>query len=405
MRSPYTPGVGLDPSYLAGREFYIQEYNDRLANAPHHGRNTIITGLRGVGKSVLVKHLALNAGHAGWLCVTRELTRRSNNEEELIRGLLAEMALRLKGVSISSGQKSIGLGKAGLQKTEELNLEHLLKVFSRQEGDKGDKLLQTIKYVAGIVAKIRASGLIIMLDEFQILEDAGGQYSLSLMLDLMSRLQSSTSLPVYFVLAGLPTLLGKCIEAKPHAERLFPVVLQLGPLSEEDSRKAITVPLETIQQPGRFAVDLVELLVKETEGYPYFVQYFADMAFNTFNHHPITRNDFERVLPEIYASLDESFFSGRLYPLTPKERAVTLATSKIAAPFTPTGVLEAVKSLGGEVTMGTIQQYLLTLQSKNIIYKVRRGAYQYALPLFGKFLTRCLEQEDPTSILRDMGQI
>ena len=55
--------------------------------------------------------------------------------------------------------------------------------------------------------------------------------------------------------------------------------------------------------------------------------------------------------------------------------------------------------------MGTIQQYLLTLQSKNIIYKVRRGAYQYALPLFGKFLTRCLEQEDPTSILRDMGQI
>lgn len=54
--------------------------------------------------------------------------------------------------------------------------------------------------------------------------------------------------------------------------------------------------------------------------------------------------------------------------------------------------------------MGTVQQYLLTLQGKNVIYKVRRGAYDYALPLFGRFLVRCLETEDPTATLREVGQ-
>jgi hypothetical protein len=121
-----------------------------------------------------------------------------------------------------------------------------------------------------------------------------------------------------------------------------------------------------------FAPDLVELLVQETAGYPYFVQYFADVAFSTFEHSPVTRADGENILPEVYAQLDEAFFSGRLYPLTLKERAVTLATAKIPAPFTPTQVVDAVKSFGSDANMGTVQQYLLALQAKNIIYKVRR---------------------------------
>ena len=399
-----TPGVGLDPSYLAGRDAVLADYRQRLTSAPLHGKNSLVTGLRGVGKSVLLKHLATEATSAGWIPVVREMTKRSNHEDELIRGLLADIALRLKGVTISRQQQRIGLGERTEKVAEEFDLDHLLFIFAHHPGDKGDKLLHTIKYVSGIATQLKYQGLVLLLDEFQILEDSSGQFSLTLVLDAASRLQSSTTCAVHFVLAGLPTLLGKIIEAKPHAERLFPNNLSLGALDAAATRQAILEPLKLAGAPDRFAPDLVELLVQETAGYPYFVQYFADVAFSTFEHSPVSRADVENILPEVYAQLDEAFFAGRLYPLTLKERAVTLATARVPAPFTPTQVVDAVKSFGSDANMGTVQQYLLALQAKNIIYKVRRGAYDYALPLFGRFLLRCLENEDPGVTLRDVGQ-
>ena len=404
MRSPYTPGVGIEPNFLAGRQSVIDDYNERLAKPAPYGKNMVISGLRGVGKSVLLKRLAVESAKAGWIPVLRELTKRSNREDELVRGMLAEIALRLKGVTISRQQKTIGIGTKVEKVSEELNLDHLIAVFEKHPGDKGDKLLHTLTYVAGITTQLKYLGLVLFLDEFQVMDDVDGNFGLSLILDTISRLQSSTTSPVHFVLAGLPTLLGKSIEVKPHVERLFPQVVTLIALEDKDTRKAIVEPLKQLKVPGRFSPDLVDLLAQETAGYPYFVQYFSDIAFSTFEHSPISRADFEGVLPEVYAQLDESFFAGRLYPLTLKERAITLATAKIAAPFTPSQVLDAVKSYGAEVTMGTVQQYLLTLQGKNVIYKVRRGAYDYALPLFGRFLVRCLETEDPTATLREVGQ-
>jgi hypothetical protein len=197
---------------------------------------------------------------------------------------------------------------------------------------------------------------------------------------------------------------GKIIEAKPHAERLFQNVVTLGALQTEDCRKAITEPLKLNGMPTRFTTELIDILTQETAGYPYFIQYFANVAFNTFDHSPVTGADFESILPEVYAQLDEAFFAGRLFSLTSKERAVTLATAKIPAPFTPTQVLDALRMFGAEVTMGTVQQYLLILQAKNVIYRVRRGAYDYALPLFGSFLLRSLASEDPWATLREVGQ-
>ncbi len=405
MRSPFTPGVGIDPAFLAGREDVIEGYRRRLADGSAIGKNVIVSGLRGVGKTVLLKRLASEAALAGWVPVTRELTRRSNRESELVHGLLAEVALRLKGVTISRQQTKIGLGGVSDKVIEEINLDHLMSVFEKHPGDKGDKLLRTISYVADIVTRLKKSGMVFLLDEFQVLEDDGDNFSLSLVLDAASRLQSSTSCHVHFVLAGLPTLMAKSIEAKPHVERLFPNVVTLGALDDKSTRQAIVEPLKQSQVPKRFAPDLLDLLVHETAGYPYFIQYFADVAFSTFDHSPVARKDFEEILPEVHARLDESFFAGRLQTLTSKERAVILATAKIPAPFTPTQVVEAVRSFGADVTMGAIQQYLLVFQNKNVIFKVRRGAYDYALPLFGGFLKRCLEGgEDPAQVLRELGQ-
>lgn len=409
MASPFTPGVGLEPAYLAGRASYIDDYRHRLKTSSIQGKNTLILGLRGVGKSVLLKYLVKEAQVAGWLPIYRELSKRSNNEDELIYGLLAEMALLLKGVTISGKQRQVGFASREEIVTENIDLEHLTKVFNDHAGDKGDKLQNVLKYVTEIIVKLSTKerplfGMVLMLDEFQLLEDQGQHFSLSLILDAVSKLQSSTSVPIHAVFAGLPTLLGKMVESKPHAERLFSSIINLKELSVEESREAIVETLKKYKYEKKFSSDLVDFITKTTIGYPYFIQYFSNVAFVTFGHEPVTSQDFQEILPELYAQLDETFYSGRMFPLTTKERAVTLATADLTAPFSPTQVLEAVKKLGGDVSMGTIQQYLLVLQNKNLIYKVRRGGYDYALPLFSEYLRRCRSTEDPSPVLQDLGQ-
>jgi hypothetical protein len=54
-RSPYRPGVGTDPPYLGDREPQLRRFREYLAEpgVPH---NVLVTGLRGVGKTVLLNH-------------------------------------------------------------------------------------------------------------------------------------------------------------------------------------------------------------------------------------------------------------------------------------------------------------------------------------------------------------
>ena len=243
-----------------------------------------------------------------------------------------------------------------------------------------------------------------MLDEFQVLEDHEGQYCLTLILDTLSKLQSSTDVQVHAVFAGLPVLLSKMAESKPHAERLFSNIIDLGVLDSEESRQAIVGPLKLVRKPNLFAKDLVEFIIKVSEGYPFFIQYFSDAAFSNFQHSPIKKSDLENILPEIYSKLDEHFYTPRFSLLSGRERAVTLASVDLPSEFTPTELLEALSGKGANVTMGTTQQYLLKLQSKKFFYRVRRGSYSYALPLFRRFLKRCLDVgEDPKGTLKDLG--
>lgn len=400
---PFTPGVGLEPKYLAGRQKYILEYEKRLGAIQLQQKNTLAMGLRGVGKSVLLKTLARHALEKGWIPVVRELSRRSNHEDELIQGLLGEVALRLKGVTISRTEKSLGIGEKK-PKTKAIGIEDIQMVFRGAAGDKGDKLLAVFQTVSNVARAIGASGLVLMLDEFQLLEDHEGQYCLTLILDTLSKLQSSTDVQIHAVLAGLPTMLSKMAESKPHAERLFSNIIDLGTLDSEESRKAIVEPLRLVRKPNLFAKDLVDFIVKVSEGYPFFIQYFSDAAFSNFQHAPIKKSDFEKILPEIYSKLDEHFYTPRFSLLSGRERAVTLASVDLPPEFTPTELLEALLKKGAKVTMGTTQQYLLKLQQKNIFYKIRRGTYSYALPFFSRFLKRCLEGgEDPSETLKDLG--
>lgn len=404
MKNPFTPGVGLEPPYLAGREEYINGYVERLNTGLLQQKNTIITGLRGVGKSVLLKRLTQEALLNKWIPIHREVSKRSNRETELISALLADIALRLKGVTISQNEeRTIGISPEA--KDQPVDLDFLIRQYQSAPGDTGDKFAAILKLSSNIVTSLGFKGIVLMLDEFQLLEDNSNSYSLTLILDAISKLQSSTDAQVHGVFAGLPTMIAKMAESKPHVERLFTNTINLGPLDNGAAEVAITEALKKVESEKKFSHELVKYIVEVTEGYPYFIQYFSDAAFKYFQHAPVNVKEFESITPEIFAQLDVHFYIPRLSSLTDKERAVCLASADCNSPFSPTEMLAAAKSRGASISMGTIQQYLLQLQEKNVIYKVRRGKYEYALPLFKTFLKRLLAGgEDPNSVLKGLGQ-
>src|SRR4051812_902948 len=68
VRNPYAPGAGQRPPELAGRDAELQSFEvvlERVA-AGRPERSLILTGLRGVGKTVLLNAMRSAAVRRGW---------------------------------------------------------------------------------------------------------------------------------------------------------------------------------------------------------------------------------------------------------------------------------------------------------------------------------------------------
>src|ERR687886_398547 len=90
--NPYRPGAGHMPPHLAGREREFAEF-DRLMDQEPILENLILTGLRGVGKTVLLERFKPLAIQKGWLWVSNELSEASSaSEDRMAQRLLTDLA-------------------------------------------------------------------------------------------------------------------------------------------------------------------------------------------------------------------------------------------------------------------------------------------------------------------------
>ena len=68
VRNPYAPGAGQRPPELAGRDKQLDAFDvvlERIARGRPE-RSVVLTGLRGVGKTVLLNQLRSAAISRGW---------------------------------------------------------------------------------------------------------------------------------------------------------------------------------------------------------------------------------------------------------------------------------------------------------------------------------------------------
>ncbi len=383
-KNPYRPGVGVRPLYLAGREAPLRRFGAMLRAAPEQQASMRITGLRGVGKTVLLEEFADHAVEAGWEPAFLEL-QPSHNTDEALRQTLGsllertrERLSRLERVRKVAGRavRAVRLSVSW----EEVSLS--MSFGSEREEDLARELFATVEVA---LARGRA-GVILLLDEAQLVRDERdrhGEHPLSLLIAPVVALQRR-ELPLGLVVCGLPTLTGNLQKARSYSERLFRGE-EIDSLDPEQALDAFTRPLEQTARTSERK--LAKAVVEEVEGYPYFLQLWGSELWDAADLAGVERFTtrlLDATRPDIYGRLDRDFYQPRIATLTPAEQDLLAASA--SCPYPP--LRSADLNRASQKTPGNVNVLLGRLVDAGALYRIRKGEYAYTAPKFRDYLLR-----------------
>ncbi|HMI81302.1 MAG TPA: ATP-binding protein [Solirubrobacterales bacterium] len=399
FKNPYRPGAGHMPPHLAGREKEYAEF-DRLLLQEEILENLVLTGLRGVGKTVLLETFKPRALEAGWLWASADLSESASiSENALAQRILADLALVASSATVANPSKERSVGFTAPAAAEEVPLSHeiLVEVYNRTPGLTADKIKATLEFAWEQLKEQEQNKVIFAYDEAQNLADHASkeQFPLSVLLDVFQSIQRK-GIPFMLVLAGLPTLFPKLVDARTYAERMFRVVT-LTKLNPNESREAILKPIEVAGCPVRLTPESVEIIVDESAGYPYFIQFICREVYDVFVRQHADDEQKSVPIEAIQHKLDADFFAGRWAKITDRQRELLWVVAQLERAdeeFTIQELTEEAKRLLTKAfSPSHANQILASLAERGMIYKNRLGRYSFAVPLLGRFILRTYEPD------------
>lgn len=383
--NPYRPGACTTPPALIGRDELIRQFSVSLRRAKtgRPGKSVMAVGLRGVGKTVLLNRFSENAESEDFTTAFIEATDSGD--------FATLLAVRLRKILLEFDRGGVSRNVARalrVLKSFTLNLPDGSSIqldpeplFGEADSGRLDEDLTDLLVALGAAAQDREAGVLLAVDEVQYLSEE----ELSAMIVAIHR-TTQLNLPLVLVGAGLPQLPGLAGEARSYSERLF-AFPEIGSLGEVDARAALNIPAEAAGES--FADDALDALVRESHGYPYFLQ---EWGYHVWNHalvSPIPVEDVVAVRPLVLAALDRDFFRVRLDRLTPKEREYLRAMAELGPGPHRSGDIAARLNVRVE-SVGPRRSALIR---KGMIYSPAHGDTAFTVPLFDEFLRRVMPVE------------
>ncbi|QQS02221.1 MAG: ATP-binding protein [Austwickia sp.] len=396
IRNPYAPGAGQRPPELAGRDEQLRTFDvvlERVAKGRPE-RSIVLTGLRGVGKTVLLNSLRSSAVRAGWgtgkfearpdqtlrrpasaalHVAVRELGHPSGDEVDHVLGVIKAFALRDAAPSAKLREK----WQPGID---------VPAISGRADsGDIEIDLVELLTDVGGLAQDV-GRGVALFIDEMQDL----GADDVSALCAAFHEI-SQNGLPVIVVGAGLPHLPAVLSASKSYSERLFRYS-RIDRLDRGAAEAALQVPAR--EEGAEFAGEALEAMYVATGGYPYFIQAYGKVAWDAAPASPITAHDVQVAAPEAEEELAVGFFGSRYERATPGEREYLRAMADVAAEMRTAGEeldeSESVPTARVADQLGRKPQSLSPardgLLKKGLIYSGERGRIAFTVPHFGKYL-------------------
>jgi hypothetical protein len=392
--NPFRPGAGHQPPYLAGRSSEIREF-ERLLSQPVILTNLVLTGLRGVGKTVLLEgSLKPLARSKGWLWTGNEISEAINvSEERLAQRLITDLSVITSQFIVDHAVMQ-GMGFLPQREEHPVTFDHHLMegLYKSTPGLVSDKIKAVLEATWQVVKHSGTKGIILAYDEAQNLADRAerDEYPLSLLLDVFQSIQKK-GVPIMLVLTGLPTLFPKLVDARTFAERMFKVIT-LDKLDQQDRRDAIERPIKDNLCPVAFTDLAVDEIANRSGGYPYFIQYICYEMFEAYLGPADGAPNPGITVAHIARKLDGDFFAGRWNNVTDRQRDLLRIISMLEHPdneFTIQEVVEASKrSVAKTFSPSHVSQMLGALSDQGLVFKNRHGKYSFAVPMMAAFIKR-----------------
>ncbi|HPF36913.1 ATP-binding protein [bacterium] len=382
LTNPFRPGAGTLPPALIGRDGLIDRFGviARRTLDCRPGKSLMPIGLRGVGKTVLLNRFAEIATHEGFKVAFIEASENST--------FATLLAVRLRSIllGLSSGKVSRAVNQAlkvlrsftlTLPDGQSIRID-VEPAFGLADSTMLGDDMTDLLIAVGEAAKSRGTAILIAIDEVQYL--AAEEFSAVIV--AIHRI-TQLNLPIVLVGAGLPQLPKLAGEAKSYSERLFEFPA-IGALTPEESRIAL---LEPAQSEGADVEDeALDLMIRQSSGYPYFLQVWGYHAWNTAASETIATADVQAAEPFVVADLDSNFFRVRLDRLTPKEREYLYAMARLGPGPHRSG--DIANMLG--VKVESVAPRRSALINKGMIFSPAHGDTAFTVPLFDQFLLRAL---------------
>jgi len=390
VRNPYAPGAGQRPPELAGRDEQVAAFDVVLERVARHRpeRSLVLTGLRGVGKTVLLNALRGQAVRKGW--GTGKLEARPDQSlrrplasalHQAVRELAhpeAEQADQVLGVIRSFAERQSG-PDAKLRDRWSPGIEAPAVRGRADSGDVEIDLVELMNDVGGLAADL-GKGVAVCIDEMQDL----GPDDVSALCAACHEV-SQSGLPVIVVGAGLPHLPAVLSASKSYSERLFSYQL-IDRLSRAEADRALTAP--AAEEGAAYDEAALAALYAATGGYPYFIQAYGKTVWDLAPRSPIGAADVAVAAPEAERELAVGFFGSRYDRATPGERDYLRAMADAAGPDADAVGSVATAEVAG--VLGRKPQALSpardALLKKGLIYSGERGRIAFTVPHFGRYL-------------------
>jgi AAA ATPase-like protein len=389
--NPYTPNAGAPPRYLAGRRAEVEEFRvllKRLGRG-YTEQSLVVTGLRGVGKTVLLGEYQKIAAEENWVAVDAEVSKSTPfgpQMANLARRALLQVSPRARwgerGRRAAAVLKSFSLTvqpDGGL--TTGLDVEP--EAGQADTGNLNDDLADVFEAVGNAAAEC-SRGVVFLFDEIQFLSKT----ELEALIGAVHR-TVQRQLPVTFAGAGLPQLPGLAGDAKSYAERLFKFPT-IGELDPEAATDALVEPARV--EGVTFEGSAVALILTYTEGYPYFLQEFGRAVWNLAEGPVVTAADARSAQALVEAELDESFFRSRIQRSTAEERRYMRAMAELGS--------DAQKAADVAEVLGKTSEQVAPLRarliSKGLLYTPRYGFAKFTVPQFDRFMRRHMDRDAAT---------
>lgn len=388
--NPYTPNAGARPPALVGRDAQLQAFEvllDRLRRG-HTEQSMLITGLRGVGKTVLLGALEERARGRDWTTVEAEITKNVDfgpRMAQLIRRALLQVAPK-------AGWRERGHRAAAVLKSFQITVSTQGELTFGLDVDAAEGLadsgslsedLTDVLVALGEAAQEQDRGVVFLFDEVQFLTTAELEALIAALHKTVQR-----QLPITLVGAGLPQLPRLAGEAKSYAERLFEFPM-IGELNSADATEALTAPV--IDLGVTYEPAAVQAIVEYTQGYPYFIQEYGKLAWESAASSPITLRDVTDTCEAVEAKLDSSFFRVRTDRVTALELQYMRAMAELGSEAQAAKDVARLMHRTSE-QLGPTRSRLI---EKGLLYTPTHGFAAFTVPQFDRYMRRARALDVP----------